>query len=93
MNKNKTSTAVVSSEMVRLRVGQKWMKHGPCDGLRVKKIMLSGTPDDDGALSGVAFDALKRRGKSKKETGWFVPGKRENQIIEWLTKTGRTVAA
>ena len=77
--------------IVRLSAGQVWRKHGPCDWLRVNRIMLPNTEHDDGGLPGVSFDALARGGKRKKPMGWFVPGMTEAAIIRWLANSGRSV--
>lgn len=78
---------------VRLEVGQVWRKAGPYDWLRVTDIMLPGSPKDDSGLPGVSFDALGRNGRGKKDMGWFVPGRDQETIINWLRNTGRFLQA
>ena len=87
-NASQSATATV-----RLVEGQVWRKAGPYDWLRVTDIMLPGSPKDDGGLPGVSFDALGRNGRGKKDMGWFVPGRDQETIIDWLCNTGRFLQA
>lgn len=84
--------ASVCKRIVSLREGQVWRKAGPFDWLRVEKVMLPGTPGDDGGLPGVSFDTLGKHGKSKRGSSLFLPASKEADVLEWLASTGRELA-
>jgi len=75
-----------------IKAGQVWRKSGPCDALKIEKVMLRGTPDDDGGLPGIVcrFSRLAR-GRIVWGQTFFRAARTEADLLEDLKTEGRAL--
>jgi len=61
-----------------VKPGAVWRKDGPCDWLRVERLMLPGEPGYDGGLAGVSVKPGRSVGgkfRASRGPSWFVPAR------------------
>lgn len=75
-----------------LTKGQVFRKNGPCDWMRVERVLIPGHPEYDGALPGVSVRRSDSGGRGWKKRGWFVPAANDQDFIDHMHRNFRFLA-
>lgn len=77
-----------------VKAGQVWRKSGPCDALKVERVMLPGTPDDDGGAPGIVCRFSKiARGRIVWGQRFFRLARSEAELLAEMKKEGRALCS
>ncbi|MFA5186945.1 MAG: hypothetical protein WC551_10735 [Patescibacteria group bacterium] len=65
-----------------------WRKQGPCDWVKIARVMFPGNKEYDGGLTGCSVRFSGFSGRYGKVT-WFFPATSESKFIKLMKEAGR----